>query len=1080
MPDEGYFVRLGINFDPSGIEAAQAAIAQVSTDIAAVGEAGKYVSSVGEYFTNLGAAASQFGGVVKDKVSGALEGVADAAKATATGVKEMMDQVGDSFGPIGSQITDALTNPLAMAATAITALAAASLEAWASMDSGLDAITIKTGKMGDEMEAMEKTMTSILPNVAQSAEEVGNAMGTLAAKTGLQGEELEKLSVQYLHLAELTGGSVTPLIQEASRVFAKWKVDTSQQAEALDKLMAVSQRTGTEFKKLTDDAQKFAGAFQMVGYNFDSAVQIIGKLEKSGANTELVLRSMQQAMTKLAEAGKDPVQSFQDLIVTLQNVDEATGATLLKQVGITKGFAEFSEAVKNGTLDWRQYAGTLADTQGTIDKTREAIADYPEQFKLLKNELTPVLKMLGTEMAKGLGDLATILKPIVSGVAALAKGFQDLSPSWKGFIVDLIPGIQQLRMLSTALATVAKLTGKDPDGFVSNLESMNAAARKNQDMMSGMIGSIQRFNAELPKGNINLDLLGKKSGEAAKELKKLNDAAEKMAETAQKIAIHTGDLMKPLDMGDVLGKDYVEMVKLNTAFEKMDAAVRAAQPSVQKLVQELLKTDQYKLIVAASTAEVTKAAAAVKEWDRVAKEFGITLKTDIQDRFHKLWVDFDQVTEAYRAGAISAEEYARAQLKLAEASLQAAIAGGKTKEEINNIKGAVDRAKAALDSFQPTIKQTDKAFEEFQGTLHQTWYSFQEDITQAIVHMKGFGDAIKAVWNDIKTAFVRLIVKEMFQSFADSLKNGEGLFAGFAKSVKGIFDGLFKAISNGLSALFGGASSAAGGAGGAAGAGASALGLGLTSTVTAISGVVSAITGVLSFLSGRRMEQDIGRVEVTTRGILNQSIAIQQRLDQWLPYLGGIQDAVRALAPAMSEVLTRLQAAIGGLAQGIGAAAAQAGQQGTSAVAQAFGKLTGAVGGLEVSGKQGVQSQLNELNQIAHNTSPANQTVAYDAIWAVLSGGFSDLIAHWDRGVDLMVGELKSIRGILLEIDTAMQFTAMKLGKPEWNVNVVNTAAPQSVPSNTFNLQNSTFSAFTPQQLVQQITRGLSSAMGKR
>lgn len=66
------------------------------------------------------------------------------------------------------------------------------------------------------------------------------------------------------------------------------------------------------------------------------------------------------------------------------------------------------------------------------------------------------------------------------------------------------------------------------------------------------------------------------------------------------------------------------------------------------------------------------------------------------------------------------------------------------------------------------------------------------------------------------------------------------------------------------------------------------------STVTnMVTGAVSAITGVLSYLQGRRMEQDIGRIEVTTREIFSQTLAFQERFDQYLPYLMNTKELLR-------------------------------------------------------------------------------------------------------------------------------------------------------------------------------------------
>src|SRR5262249_16598225 len=69
---------------------------------------------------------------------------------------------------------------------------------------------------------------------------------------------------------------------------------------------------------------------------------------------------------------------------------------------------------------------------------------------------------------------------------------------------------------------------------------------------------------------------------------------------------------------------------------------------------------------------------------------------------------------------------------------------------------------------------------------------------------------------------------------------------------------------------------------------ASAVSGGILGAINAVSGVVSAVFEGLQFFQGRRMEQDIGRIEVTSRGILNQTISLQNTFNQWLPFLNNL------------------------------------------------------------------------------------------------------------------------------------------------------------------------------------------------
>lgn len=59
----------------------------------------------------------------------------------------------------------------------------------------------------------------------------------------------------------------------------------------------------------------------------------------------------------------------------------------------------------------------------------------------------------------------------------------------------------------------------------------------------------------------------------------------------------------------------------------------------------------------------------------------------------------------------------------------------------------------------------------------------------------------------------------------------------------------------------------------------------MLSMVGAISAAISAVMSIIQFFQLRRIEQDVGRIEVTTRGQLNQLISIQETMNKYYPAL---------------------------------------------------------------------------------------------------------------------------------------------------------------------------------------------------
>lgn len=129
---------------------------------------------------------------------------------------------------------------------------------------------------------------------------------------------------------------------------------------------------------------------------------------------------------------------------------------------------------------------------------------------------------------------------------------------------------------------------------------------------------------------------------------------------------------------------------------------------------------------------------------------------------------------------------------------------------------------------------------------------------------------------------------------------------GIKKAIASLSDlvGSIGSVGKAINSVFGATSNAVSGVASAAGGAASAISTGVTGWVGAIGSVVDSVFSGLSYLQGRRVEKDVGRIEVTSRGILAQSISLQGTLNQWMPYLGGIQNRLDSLLTAGLNVTT--------------------------------------------------------------------------------------------------------------------------------------------------------------------------------
>lgn len=229
--------------------------------------------------------------------------------------------------------------------------------------------------------------------------------------------------------------------------------------------------------------------------------------------------------------------------------------------------------------------------------------------------------------------------------------------------------------------------------------------------------------------------------------------------------------------------------------------------------------------------------------------------------------------------------------------------------------GIMPRLNSGLQSTTTYTKTAADGFGTFGRELEGAFGKFTSAVADGIVNWKGFGSSIISLAESIGKSLVKSLITDGLNLVGKELLNLDGSFKGLGRTIASVFGG-------GGTGSGPGAPSAPGGPGEGP---ASVMGS-FTSAFGIINGLAQTVTGVLSFLSGRRMENDMAKIEVTSRGQLNQLIAIQGTLNQYLPNLintqqlirlEGIENALRQMAEgAGSNLGQAIVDAIGGALQG--------------------------------------------------------------------------------------------------------------------------------------------------------------------
>ena len=236
------------------------------------------------------------------------------------------------------------------------------------------------------------------------------------------------------------------------------------------------------------------------------------------------------------------------------------------------------------------------------------------------------------------------------------------------------------------------------------------------------------------------------------------------------------------------------------------------------------------------------------------------------------------------------------------------------------LEAGMYRTRAAIGVATEEVKKHNDAWTKAGKQVSTILTDMSRGIADVILKGKSLGEVMTQTFMEIARAALRYVIEEALGGIARAIGN---LIKGEVANLGQAFSGLFKQIEDigrAMARVFGGGGAAAkapsGGAqGGGGGAGAPAgAGGGLAGWLDFATNLVSSVLG---YFQGRRIEQDVARIEVTTRGILSQLQALQDSANQWWPWLRNLADPAWEtvnLLTGIHDLLRQMLEAIAGAA----------------------------------------------------------------------------------------------------------------------------------------------------------------------
>lgn len=628
-------------------------------------------------------------------------------------------------------------------------------------------------------------------------------------------------------------------------------------------------------------------------------------------------------------------QYFKDLgpVFTQMNEDAGFAAdTIANELGNA-----FSALAESTAATETNIAGASNSLEGYVDASKTATAatnvlhtawaafveflEYATGFRTIKDTIILVGELIGTigAQAKAIAYIATDVgnsldrmrkkaleaKTSVENIWGVNAGLQT---EGRGKFIAATEELAKKLQEQGKVVLKAKMTwdeyrkalddldkpvtavSKNFDYLYAKQKKTSAATKENQKFVDDLSDSMLRQYRTLNK--LNDDLLtengmAKAVAKGGKEVfDQINTINKRLEELRIKPQLDINGYSKDLEKirDKTIALFGVEQKKY------METVWAGVTPLMENYMAGLdkvnLKSETTKQITEGIWKNFTGLGDAYKKQLELLEPFGIKTLYQIDTSFERVKEMKKVIDTMYQKGEISQEQYFQAQLKYLQEARTYAVAHGQDYRAIdreignvtNNIKRMGGEVKRTYGDLDPLIRQISSIVDDL-----------GRGITDAILSGKNLGSVFIDVLANMGKAIMRFTIEFMINGFIKSVRDGTNAFANLGSSIEGVFDKFKSMFTRGGSTVPTGLPSTTGGSnpgpnipGASAGA---SSGWGFNpGSLSAITGIVDSIFGGLSFFQGRRQEQDIGRIEVTSRGMLNQLISIQDTMNQYYPY----------------------------------------------------------------------------------------------------------------------------------------------------------------------------------------------------
>lgn len=805
-------------------------------------------------------------------------GIAAAQRATLS-LTEKLDAAGGA-------LTRGLTVPLG----GLAALSLRSASQFQQLERGLAAVTKEAGPLTVQMERLKKVAE--LPGLG-FREAVQGSINLQAA--GFSAKTAERALASFGNALATVGkgrAELDGVILALSQIQSKGKVSAEEINQLAERLPQIRQALKGAFN--TADSEEI----QKLGLSTDQVIErIIQQFEKLPP----VAGGLANSFENLKDRGERALAALGTAIVPVATSILNALDPIIKKVGETgEAFGKLPAPVQNATL------GLLG----------VAIATGP----VLK--LITYLGELRVAALAAYGALAKL--PIsfaaLGGAAAVGAGAYVLLDTLNAAATKTSTTDTALRNLNQRLNETSQIAAGDASNGLSRFaDSVFKATGVTKEASNGLQQALTLLKnpaasttAKELSDALETVRAAYKRGET--DLKTLSKATTDYRRDAKALGIELKQLEK-FDFAKLVNKEIED--RWAGFWKRAADATVGAIAALRDL--DALKLDNLGPVAAGEAITKSFKEARASVIDLIAStttlQANLDLKGGVPIKVQPIEVDQRKGTVLEGVDILGSQSSVKLQqqAELAGRNLERVVQlrdqGKATQADV--LRAQQEYEEASLKAAGQVVTATKSKQAAF-GSLAKQVSTIVTDLSRGITDLIFNGGKVGDVFKGIGLQIAQSITRYAIEGGVNLLIKSLGKLLGSILDVGGAFSKVFggaASAAGGIGSAAGGIGSAVGGIGGAAGGAGGTATSALSSTVGLVGAIGSAVTAVFSglqYLNSRRMEQDIGRIEVTSRGIFNDLANLRRdewdRFNQYFTRQGEILNAVRGIYDGLSQI----------------------------------------------------------------------------------------------------------------------------------------------------------------------------------